>query len=197
MNSTKNKATVTGREPSGGFKQLGAIMKQKSITRNDLLLTQDYEESFHDAALNSEVTIRVEEGDGECCSIRVFDDRIDDCGDCVSLLLDRSDAERFAQSILLHSGARKVTTGLASVLQFSSSYLDEVIDEFYGPKLVVFNKENNCYEFPQNDYWIPADDFNNAKLAVGWFAHLSEKSWVTSQHINHLANLIRDSKDGM
>ena len=184
MNSTNNNATFIGLEPSGGVKNSEAIMNQKSIPRNDLLLTQDYAETFHDTVLNSEVTIRVEEGDGECCSIRVFDDRIDDCGDCVSFLLDKGDAERFAQAVLLHSGARKVKTGLASVVQFDMALLSEVIDLFKPNELVTI--DGDFVVFHDKDsvgYEIPTKDLTSPYWISEWVRHMAEKTWVTKEHL--------------
>ena len=170
-------------------------MNKKTILRNDLILTQDYIEQFRDGAFESDIMMTVEEGDGDCCVISVFDGANDE-DDISTFLLNKDDAERFAQAILIHSGSRRIAKSQVLRLITPSQLIDEVIDEFYGKKLVVFDKENNCYEFPENDYWIPADDFNDTKLAIGWFAHLSEKNWVTPQHINHLANLIRNRKSG-
>jgi hypothetical protein len=83
-------------------------MEQKTISRNDLLLTQDFHESFEDGSYGSKVLLVVDQGDGDSCSLRFYDDRLDDVGDCMYFTLDAKDAERFAQAVLVLSGARKV-----------------------------------------------------------------------------------------
>lgn len=85
-------------------------MEQKTISRNDLLLTHYFYESFSSNSKNGKVWIMVEEGDGECCAIRVFDETIDDSSDIAYVLLAKEDAERFAQAVLVLSGARKVVS---------------------------------------------------------------------------------------
>jgi hypothetical protein len=84
-------------------------MEQKTISRNELLLTQDFHESFNDGSYGSDVLLVVDSGDGESCSLRLYDDRLDEVGEHVYFILNKEDAERFAQAILIHSGAWKVS----------------------------------------------------------------------------------------
>lgn len=174
-------------------------MNKIEISRNELLLSQDYESWFGDQSLNSEAQIMVEQGDGDCCSIRVFDDAIDDCSDCISFLLSKEDAPRFAQSVLLLSGAAQVVNESVVSNNSNQTLLDDVVRLFESDGLVEYDAATDSFVFTENGYDIPAKDMKDPHWILEWVAHMAEKSWVTNQHLYVFAKKVqeknrRDSK---
>lgn len=153
-------------------------MKQKEILRNDLVLTQDFYETFYDASIDSKTSLAIEEGDGECCSVSLYDDSVDEFAEVISILIHREDAERAAQAILIHSGAAKV--------------VDRKSLKVSKRDLVYYDTEHDCFVFSEYDYDIPARDMKNPYWMAEWFAHMAEKSWITTEHIRALAKAVQE-----
>ena len=64
-------------------------------------------------------------------------------------------------------------------------------------ELVRYEPKYDCFTFVETDYDIPARDMQNVYWMAEWFAHLSEKTWITTDHIRAFAKLVQEhSKRG-
>ena len=106
-NSTKDKPTVTGWQASGGFEIARQSMNQKTISRNELLLTdgmvQRFEEPENPFTYNF-LTVSSEAFDGVVIAIG---DGNSGC-EIANIFIEDDDVERLAQAILVHGGKAKV-----------------------------------------------------------------------------------------
>ena len=59
-------------------------------------------------------------------------------------------------------------------------------------ELVSYDPEYDCFIFPEFDYDIPARDMQSLHWMAEWFAHMSEKTWITKDHIRALAKAVQD-----
>ena len=119
-------------------------MKQKSITRNELLLTQDFSEPFRDQSFGSDVLLVVTEGDGECCTFGFYDDTKDSVGEFFSVALtsNKQEADTGTKMIHLAPGTRSriVSKGI-SAGESRNTYRGLVK---VGPKAFKTNNYSQC-----------------------------------------------------
>jgi hypothetical protein len=106
-NSGQNNAAFTGLEPSGGIEIARQSMNQKTISRNELLLTdgmvQRFEEPENPFTYNF-LTVSSEAFDGVVIAIG---DGNSGC-EIANIFIEDDDVERLAQAILVHGGKAKV-----------------------------------------------------------------------------------------
>lgn len=59
-------------------------------------------------------------------------------------------------------------------------------------ELVRYEADYDCFVFPEYDYDIPARDMESLHWMAEWFAHMSEKTWITKDHIRALAKAVQE-----
>ncbi len=59
-------------------------------------------------------------------------------------------------------------------------------------ELVRYEADYDCFVFPEYDYDIPARDMESLYWMAEWFAHISEKTWITKDHIRALAKAVQE-----
>ena len=73
------------------------------------------------------------------------------------------------------------------------------VSSFYEPgdHLIRFDDKYECFVFVDHDYDIPAKDMKSLYWMAEWFAHLSEKTWVTKDHLRALAKAVQRYNKGV
>ena len=74
----------------------------------------------------------------------------------------------------------------------AADLINDVINYIHRERLCKYNQETDTFDFTDCDYWIPASDMKSPKMLAHWFRHMSEKSWVTTDHLHDLAAAVEE-----